>query len=262
MTEDDKLRSWHLLLQEAVRDTNPAGLQALIHELNNELHARENRPKPELVRAKLEPELLEFRHDHSRFRRVFDELHEFAGLLSPDGRLTFSNRSALEFLGVGLESIVGKPVWELPTWEASEGRQERLVASVGRAARGDFVQYDVEVLGKGGPVWINFSITPIRDADGRVEMLLPEGKPYPQRVEEPIVEGEFLAELLRVEHLRRRIRNHVVTACASCHRIRDGARWYFVAEELIDSFDLTLVPAICPDCELSLAQLASQGYRL
>jgi PAS domain-containing protein len=263
MAENDKQKSWRLLIQEAVRDTDTPRLQALIHELKKVLRERE-RPspqKPQLVRAKLQPELLEFRHDYTRFRKIFDELHEFAGLLAPDGRLTLANRSSLEFIGDELETIFGKPLWELHGWDATAGAREKVRACVGQASQGDFIHYDVEVLGKLGPAWIDFSITPIRDSAGRIEMLLAEGKPYPQRIEEPIVEGEFVGELLRVEQLRRRISTHVVAVCACCRRIRDGAKWYSVAENLVNSFDLTLAPDICPSCEAWLAQMAPQGYR-
>jgi PAS domain S-box-containing protein len=263
MAENEKQRSWQLLLREAVRDTDTPRLVELIHELKKALRERERPgpPKPQLVRNHLDPELLEFRHDYTRFRTIFDQLHEFAGLLAPDGRLTLANRSSLEFIGHELETIFGKPLWELTGWDATAGARERVRACVGQASRGDFIHYDVEVLGQRGSVWIDFSITPIRDSAGRVEMLLAEGKPYPQRIEEPIVDGEFVGELLRVEQLRRRISTHVVTVCASCRRIRDGAQWYSVAENLVTSFDLTLTPDICPACEAWLARIAPQGYK-
>jgi PAS domain S-box-containing protein len=261
MAENEKLPSWQLLLREAVRDTDTSRLVELIHELKKTLRERTTPPKPQLVRAKLEPEFLEFRHDQSRFRRIFDELHECAGLLAPDGRLTLANRASLEFVGNKLETVFGKPLWELSGWEATAGAREKVRACVGQASRGAFIHYDVEVLGRRGLAWIDFSITPIRDSSGRVEMLLAEGKPYPQRIEEPIVDGEFVGELLRVEQLRRRISTHVVSVCASCRRIRDGTQWYSVAENLVTSFDLTLTPDICPACEAGLAHMAPQGYK-
>jgi PAS domain S-box-containing protein len=263
MAQNEKHRGWQLLLREAVRDFDTSRLVELVHELKKALRDRErpNRPKPHLVRAQLAPELLEFRHDYARFRRIFDELHEFAGLLAPDGRLTMANRSSLEFIGNERETIFGKPLWELTGWDATAGAREKVRACVGQASRGAFIHYDVEVLGRHGPAWIDFSITPIRDSAGRVEMLLAEGKPYPQRIEEPIIDCEFVGELLRVEQLRRRISTHVVAVCASCRRIRDGAKWYSVADNLVASFDLTLTPDICPACEAWLARMAPQGYR-
>jgi PAS domain S-box-containing protein len=261
VAEDAKHKSWQLLVQEAVRDTDASKLRELLSELKNELHKRARRPRPRRIRAELEPELLEFRHDYTRFRKVFDELHEFAALLAPDGRLTLANRSSLEFIGHELESVLAKPLWELQNWDATAGARERVRASIGQASRGNFIHYDVEVLGQHGTTWIDFSITPIRDSAGRVEMLLAEGKPYPQRIEEPIGDGEFIGELLRVEQLRRRVTTHVVRVCASCRRIRDGAKWYAVAEHLLKSFDLTLTPDLCPACEARLSQMAPQGYR-
>jgi PAS domain-containing protein len=267
MAENEKHRSWQLLLREAVRDVDTSRLVEFIHELKKTLRERErlSQPKPQLVRTQLEPhiepELLEFRHDHTRFRRIFDQLHECAGLLAPDGRLALANRSSLEFVGNELEATFGKPLWELTGWDATAGAREKVRTCIGQASRGDFIHYDVEVLGQHGPAWIDFSITPIRDSAGRVEMLLAEGKPYPQRIEEPIVDGEFVSELLRVEQLRRRISTHVVVVCASCRRIRDGAQWYSVAENLVASFDLTLTPDICPACEAWLARMAPQGYK-
>jgi PAS domain S-box-containing protein len=261
MAEQDKHSSWQLLVQEAVRNSDSAKLLELIQELKKALRERQLRPKPQLVRAPLDPNLLALHHDHNAFRRIFEELHEFAGLLASDGRLTLANRSALEFIGRDIETIFGKPLWELQGWDATAGARERVRASVDQASHGDFIHYDVEVLGKYGSAWIDFSITPVRDSAGRVEMLLAEGKPYPQRIEEPIIDGDFIGELLRVDQLRRRVSTHVVAVCASCRRIRDGAKWYSVSQHLVNSFELSLTPDICPACEAWLSQLAPQGYR-
>jgi hypothetical protein len=65
MAENEKRRSWQLLLQEAVRDTDTSKLVELIHELKKAVRERERPtpPKPQLVRNHLEPELLELRQD-------------------------------------------------------------------------------------------------------------------------------------------------------------------------------------------------------
>jgi PAS domain-containing protein len=51
--------------------------------------------------------------------------------------------------------------------------------SIRRASAGEFVRYDVEIYGEGAgeaTIVIDYSLVPIRDREGRVVMLLAEGR--------------------------------------------------------------------------------------
>lgn len=117
------------------------------------------------------------RESERRFRAIFDQSYQFIGLMEPNGTLIEVNQTAVQFAGLTLEDVVGRPFWETYWWQISPGTQEQLKAAVARAAAGELVHYDVEVQGEGGRVvTIDFSIKPIRDMSGQVVLLIPEGR--------------------------------------------------------------------------------------
>ena len=54
-----------------------------------------------------------------RYRAIFDQTFQFTGLLDVEGTLLEANRTALDFVGVGAEDVIGKPFWETPWWTHS-----------------------------------------------------------------------------------------------------------------------------------------------
>ncbi|MFC4454297.1 PAS domain-containing protein [Deinococcus sonorensis] len=111
-----------------------------------------------------------------RFRSVFDSQFQLIGVLHPDGTVIEANRTALEFAGVTLQDVAGTPLWDTPWWRGEADRQE-VRAAVHRAAAGETVRYDVDILGADGQTaTIDFSLKPVRDEEGRITLLIPEGR--------------------------------------------------------------------------------------
>lgn len=121
-----------------------------------------------------ERELME---SEAKFRAIFDQTFQFIGLLSPDGSLLEANQTALEFGGFTMEQVRGRKFWEAPWWSLSPDSVDRLKDAIARAAGGEFIRYETDVLGAGNRVvTIDFSIKPVLDADGGVILLIPEGR--------------------------------------------------------------------------------------
>jgi PAS domain S-box-containing protein len=111
-----------------------------------------------------------------RFRGIFDSTFHFIGLLAPDGTVLEANRAALDFAGVTAAEVVGRPYWETPWWAHSAEAQARLRDAIAAAAAGAFVRFETEHRGAHGVVVVvDFSLKPVRDDDGRVTLLVPEG---------------------------------------------------------------------------------------
>lgn len=112
-------------------------------------------------------------------RIILDGMFEFVGLLDPEGRIVDISRRALDGAGVQLDDIRGKPFWEARWWAVSEELREVAHDLVRRARTGEFVRCDLEVYGAAAGkerVVIDFSLQPVRDEQGRVVFLLPEGR--------------------------------------------------------------------------------------
>jgi PAS domain S-box-containing protein len=117
-----------------------------------------------------------------KLRGIFNQTFQFIETLNLDGILLEANQTALDFAGLQLEDVIGKPFWECYWWTISQRTQTQLRIAIKRACRGAFVRYEVEILGAGDRVFtIDFSLTPIFDQNGQVEFLIAEGRDITQR---------------------------------------------------------------------------------
>lgn len=111
-----------------------------------------------------------------RFRAIFDQEFQYVGLLEPDGTVLEVNATALERTGVSRADVIGRPFWTTYWWQASDSC-DRLKRAIEDAAAGKFVRFEVEILaGDGARRTIDFSVKPLRDPEGRVVLLIPEGR--------------------------------------------------------------------------------------
>jgi len=118
-----------------------------------------------------------------RYRAIFDQTFQFTGLLDVEGTLLEANRTALNFVGVGAEEVIGKPFWETPWWTHSPPLQEKLREAIRNAARGEVVRFEVTHPARDGQMhYIDFSLKPVYDAAGQVILLIPEGRDITNRV--------------------------------------------------------------------------------
>ncbi|MFH7030686.1 MAG: PAS domain S-box protein [Heteroscytonema crispum UTEX LB 1556] len=126
---------------------------------------------------KLEQVEAALRESERRFRAIFNQSFEFIGLMEPDGTLIEANQTALDFGGLTSEEVINRPFWEARWWTISPLTQAQLRNAIARAASGEFIRYEVDVLGAGDTVaTIDFSIQPLEDENGRVCLLIPEGR--------------------------------------------------------------------------------------
>jgi PAS domain S-box-containing protein len=117
-----------------------------------------------------------------RLRAVFDQTLQFIGLLDPRGMVLDANRSALEFVGLGREDVVGRPFWEAPWWSHSVASVDRIRSAIAAAASGEMVRFETEHTSHDGrTITVDFTLKPVKDESGRVIMLLPEGHDITER---------------------------------------------------------------------------------
>ncbi|MBN1394625.1 MAG: PAS domain S-box protein [Pirellulales bacterium] len=111
-----------------------------------------------------------------KLRGILEQTFQFIGLLSPDGILLDANKTALDFAGVRKESVLNKPFWDTPWWNHSPQLQEQLRRAVKRAAAGFTVRFEgVHLMPDGARRWIDASLKPLKDDDGKVVYIIPEG---------------------------------------------------------------------------------------
>ncbi len=115
-----------------------------------------------------------------RFRAIFNSSFGFTALLQPNGKIISLNQTALIFFGVEENEVVETFFWE------SLGNniccsQDKLIATIERAANGEFIRSEVEVIAYYDVIsTIDSSIKPIFDENDRVVLLIVEGRDITQ----------------------------------------------------------------------------------
>ncbi len=112
-----------------------------------------------------------------RFRAIFNGTFQFTGLLTPEGIVLETNQALLDFGGLQPEDVAERSYWETRWWTISHQTQNQLKAAIALAARGEFVRYEVDVLGPNQTVrTIDFSLKPLIDETGKVMLLIAEAR--------------------------------------------------------------------------------------
>jgi PAS domain S-box-containing protein len=137
------------------------------------------------------------RDSEERLRAIYDGTYQYIGLLSPDGTLLEANRASLEFAGDAFgskrEHVVGRPFWETVWFVHTPGAPEKLREAVGRAAAGEFIRYEAPLMRPSGEeVIFDFSLHPVRNKQGDVFLIVPEGRIITdrKRAEEELAKSE------------------------------------------------------------------------
>jgi PAS domain S-box-containing protein len=115
-------------------------------------------------------------------RAVIDRTVGFVGLLAPDGTLREANATVLKAGGLRRDEVIGRKIWNTWWWSHDAGESRKLEAAVARAAAGETVRYDIRVRMAGGALTdIDFMLSPLRDAQGKVTAIVPSGYDITQR---------------------------------------------------------------------------------
>jgi PAS domain S-box-containing protein len=121
---------------------------------------------------------------------------EFFGLLRCDGTLLEANQSALDYVEITALDVLGRPFWEARWWTSQE-TQVQLQQAIASSAAGEFVRYEVDVLGAENTIsTIDFSLKPVTNEVGDVVLLIFEGRDITQKqkVEKQLQESQRLIE--------------------------------------------------------------------
>ncbi len=110
----------------------------------------------------------------ARLRTLFESSYQLQGLCALDGTLIDANRTALEVIERDYDDVVGRPFWDTPWFSATPGMGDAVRAAFVRAAAGDSVRTEMSINVPLGRRAFDFSIRPMRDADGRVIAVAPE----------------------------------------------------------------------------------------
>ena len=131
----------------------------------------------------------------AHLRNVLDSIFAFVGVMQTDGTMTEINRAVLDISRIPSSEVVGRKFWDCMWWEYYAAVREQIQKAVESAASGEVVRFDVEGLVAGGQyVWVDLTIAPMRDAEGRVTFIIPSAVDVTERKR-----GEQLIRKLNAE---------------------------------------------------------------
>ena len=123
-------------------------------------------------RKKAENALLD---NERKLHAIFDHHFQLTGLIDTNGRLLAANRTALLFAGIEESEALGQLFWDGPWW-TSEQKQE-VKSAFERACKGEFIRFETTHPTPSGEIRnIDFSFNPVKDDNGEVLYVVPEGR--------------------------------------------------------------------------------------
>lgn len=132
-----------------------------------------------IVRGQILKQLRESEH---RFRAIFEQTFQSMALLTLEGIILEINQPALNLWASQQQDCVGKPLWELESWNFSSTNQEWLKSIIAKAAGGEFVRHELLLpSANNAMLWIDFSLKPLKDETGKAMLLIVEGRDISDR---------------------------------------------------------------------------------
>ena len=141
-------------------------------------------------------------------RVALHESLELAAILGVDGVLLECNRATLEAAGITREGAIGKPLYESGWFGSSTKARGDISDAIRRAAGGEHVRYATELSAAEGSTatrTVEFTLAPIRDDDGRVALLLLQGRDITDKTE---LERELASQREELANNAARLADH------------------------------------------------------
>ncbi len=106
---------------------------------------------------------------NAKFRTVFEQGAQFAGILSLDGTVVEANRQCLDACGFARADVIGKPFWECGWWNRSPALMGTVrAAALGAAAGMLFRAESNYFVADGRERFVDLTISPVTGESGRV----------------------------------------------------------------------------------------------
>jgi diguanylate cyclase (GGDEF)-like protein/PAS domain S-box-containing protein len=129
-----------------------------------------------------------------RFNRILDNLFAYVALLDVNGVVQEVNKAPLDRAGYLRGDVIGQYFYDAPWWSYNDEVRGQLITAISDAKLGKTSRYDVVVKMGDDLVPIDFLISPVLDASGKIVGLLPTAVDITER-------KQLEEELKRQAHL-------------------------------------------------------------
>jgi PAS domain S-box-containing protein len=113
---------------------------------------------------------------NAKFRTLFEQGTQFAGMLAVDGTAIELNHRYLDACGFKREDTIGRPFWECGWWNPSPALKQMVRVACAQAAAGEMFRTETPYfVADGSQRFVDLIIAPVINESGRVLFLNPTG---------------------------------------------------------------------------------------
>ncbi|MFK5950450.1 MAG: response regulator [Methylococcales bacterium] len=125
--------------------------------------------------------LANLENSQKKTQQVLDSLLTMVNITLPDGTLDFASSRPLELAGLTQEDVLGKKIWDCPWFTYSKSTQQLIKGDCQLAAKGEYLEREVQFLLADQKIWVDFSVHPVFDNEGKVNFLVAEARDATRR---------------------------------------------------------------------------------
>jgi len=179
ITAEGKVIIEEVRLRHALQEEKE-NLEKRVKERTSELVAVNEQLKREISeRKRAEQAILE---SESFFSGTLNDMLTFVAVLEPDGKVIFVNNTPLDVAGITLNDVKGKMFHDAFWWQYSEQARQQITEDIKICATGETLVHDIEIQDtRGELIWIEYSMHPVYDENGKIKYLVPEGRDITKR---------------------------------------------------------------------------------
>ena len=178
-----------------------------------------------------------------QLQNLFSGLHTLIAVIDTNGLVTFTNTSATPLTkNLKPKDIqLGRKLWDYRVFNYSCETQALVKSDVNKAIKGSHTHRDLKILtSKNNLKWIQLSIHPIRDEQGKIKQLVAEGSDIDQR-------KRLEQQLLAAEERRKAFRIQAPMAVLEWDMMTNTITEWNAAAEKMFGFDFNDVKGKGPD---------------
>jgi PAS domain S-box-containing protein len=110
-------------------------------------------------------------------KALLEQTTQFIGLLDLQCNLLVANHTSIKWVNAKPEEVLGRPFWEGPWWPDADKARFLLLELIEQVKEGNTVRREIlHVDAKGKEAFIDFTMSPFRDEEGRVVNFIVEGR--------------------------------------------------------------------------------------
>ena len=144
----------------------------------------------------------EVAESHLRLQQVMGDMHSMVATLCPKGGITFVNKKPLTLGDLSFKNVLNQRLWDSFWFNYDEMIRREVKEACLLAATGQQINQDLQMQTLDGPVWIEFGLHPVKDDNGKVNLLVWEGRDISSRkLAENKLKNEQVLQTLTLDNL-------------------------------------------------------------